>query len=181
MKTVELTLEKNNRYAEEIGFFSAIDSYFLEIVEGMKPEYFPNEDLQILRKLGSQEPESELRAIIYIIKKYSQKHRDEFIYREISIAKRCNEIKNQIDEENKKFFWMKNVNNMKNEDRPGKRWFKGLGQILQGAAISIANIGLAAGWLRFPVSPETQTYGAFVSVTTGVGLVLNGVGDLRGE
>jgi hypothetical protein len=65
--------------------------------------------------------------------------------------------------------------------KKSRRWFKGLGQIGQGAALSIANVALAVGVIRFPVSPETQTWGALASVATGIGTVLNGVGDLRSE
>lgn len=31
------------------------------------------------------------------------------------------------------------------------------------------------------LSAETQTWGAIASVTTGIGTILNGVGDLRNE
>jgi hypothetical protein len=75
-----------------------------------------------------------------------------------------------------------------NEEKPSqeipkkpRRWFKALGQIAQGTAISIANVALAIGALKFPVSPETQTWGAMASVATGIGTVLSGVGDLRNE
>jgi hypothetical protein len=65
--------------------------------------------------------------------------------------------------------------------KKSRRWFKGLGQIAQGAAFSIANVALAMGALQFQVSPETQTWGAIASVTTGIGTVLSGIGDLRNE
>jgi hypothetical protein len=65
--------------------------------------------------------------------------------------------------------------------KKSRRWFKGLGQISQGAALSIANIGLAINVFKLPVSPETKTWGAIASVTTGIGTVLNGIGDLRNE
>ena len=65
--------------------------------------------------------------------------------------------------------------------KKSRRWFKGLGQIAQGSAFSIANVALAVGALKFPVSPETQTWGAVASVSTGVCTVLSGIGDLRNE
>lgn len=66
-------------------------------------------------------------------------------------------------------------------ERKQPRIFKGLGQIVQGAAMTVADVGLAVGAFHFPVSPETQSWGALASVTAGVGTVMNGVGDLRGE
>ncbi len=65
--------------------------------------------------------------------------------------------------------------------RKKRKWWKGVGQIVQGASLAITDVGLAVGALKFPVSPETQTYGAVVSVSAGVGTIMNGVGDLWGE
>ena len=62
-----------------------------------------------------------------------------------------------------------------------RRWWKGLGQIVQGAAISGADIGLALGVLHIPIPKGGETYGVVMSVTAGVGTVMNGVGDLWGE
>jgi len=47
--------------------------------------------------------------------------------------------------------------------------------------MTLADVGLAVGAFPFPVSPETQSWGALASITAGVGSVMNGIGDLRGE
>lgn len=65
--------------------------------------------------------------------------------------------------------------------KKSRRWFKGVGQIAQGSALSIADVALVIGVLKLPVSAETQTLGALASVATGIGTVLKGVGDLRNE
>lgn len=62
-----------------------------------------------------------------------------------------------------------------------RRWWKGLGQIVQGAAIAGADIGLAIGVLHVPIPAGGETYGVVMSVTAGAGTVMNGVGDLWGE
>ena len=89
----------------------------------------------------------------------------------------------RLEEAQKSFDEQKKLNSEVREKAPMKsrRWFKGLGQIGQEAALSIANVALAVGVIRFPVSPETQTWGALASVATGIGTVLNGVGDLLNE
>lgn len=66
-------------------------------------------------------------------------------------------------------------------ERKQPRIFKGLGQLVQGAAMTLADIGLAVGAFPFPVSAETQSWGALASITAGVGSVMNGIGDLRCE
>lgn len=62
-----------------------------------------------------------------------------------------------------------------------RRWWKGLGQVVQGAAIAGADIGLAIGVLHVPIPAGGETYGVVMSVTAGAGTVMNGVGDLWGE
>jgi hypothetical protein len=62
-----------------------------------------------------------------------------------------------------------------------RRWWKGLGQVVQGAAIAGADIGLALGVLHIPAPKDGETYGVVMSVTMGAGTVMNGVGDLWGE
>jgi hypothetical protein len=62
-----------------------------------------------------------------------------------------------------------------------RRWWKGLGQIVKGAAIAGADIGLAIGVLHVPIPAGGETYGVVMSVTAGAGTVMNGVGDLWGE
>jgi hypothetical protein len=62
-----------------------------------------------------------------------------------------------------------------------RRWWKGLGQIVQGAAIAGADIGVAIGVLHVPIPDGGETYGVVMSVVAGVGTVMNGVGDLSGE
>ena len=76
---------------------------------------------------------------------------------------------------------MKIKKDVKMTPKKTKRWFKGLGQIAQGTALSIANIGLAMGAITIPVAAETAGWGAIVSSITGVGMVLNGYGEFRGE
>lgn len=65
--------------------------------------------------------------------------------------------------------------------RKHRRWWKGLGQIAEGAALAVADVGIAVGAFKLPVSPETQTYGLVVSAAAGMGKIMNGLGDLRGE
>ena len=62
-----------------------------------------------------------------------------------------------------------------------RRWWKVLGQIVQGAAIAGADIGLAIGVLHVPIPAGGETFGVVMSVTAGAGTVMNGVGDLWGE
>ena len=172
--------------AEDAGILDCLESHYDEIVEGLTPEHLPAEDYRVLADLGSSTPEEDLQGILYILKRQARcaerpsrlspnrweekpliRHELERVEKELG-----RDAESIGDGE---------VQNESKAPRKQRRWFKGAGQIGQGAALTIANIGLAVGAISFPVSPETQTWGALTSATTGIGMVLTGVGELRGE
>jgi hypothetical protein len=50
----------NRKMLEKYGFMEAIDAYYDEIVGGMKLEHMPPQEIEVMRELGSSEPEAEL-------------------------------------------------------------------------------------------------------------------------
>jgi hypothetical protein len=62
--------------------------------------------------------------------------------------------------------------------RKPRRWWKGIGQIVQGAGISLGDAAVAAGFGAAGVAPA---WAALVSVTVGVGTIMAAIGDLRDE
>jgi hypothetical protein len=176
------SFEFSNRTTEEAGFLDAIEAHTREILANLQPSHLPEAEKEVLREMGSLNPEVELRALVYQVK--ASGDRIELSARELSIRKQLQYAEEWLKKDELDFEEMKKVDKEKHlGDAPKKsrRWFKGLGQIAQGSALSIANVALAVGALHFPVSPETQTWGAVASVSTGIGTVLNGVGDLRNE
>ena len=175
---VEDSVSFHNRIADEAGFLDCFDSHFDEILAGLGVEYFPEGELDILRETGSLNPRSDLQGIVYMLKVRQKERR--FSSENVRVSRQLDAVKDRLALEEKEF---SDVSEEQEKDKPKKsrRWFKGLGQIGQGVALSIGNIALAIGGLDLPVSPETQTWGALVSATTGVGMVFTGFGELRGE
>ncbi|MES9900178.1 MAG: hypothetical protein ABW148_14320 [Sedimenticola sp.] len=170
-------LKTNRRMLEDSGFMEAIDAYYDEIVGGMKLEHMPPQEIEVMRSLGSSDPEAELSALMYIVKsRCKSKHS---YNNEVRISNQLKNIEQKLEQQEQQ---LKELNEG-SDDQPKKpkRWFKGLGQIAQGGALSIANVGLAMGSITIPVAAETASWGAIVSSITGVGMVLNGVGEFRGE
>ena len=135
----------------------------------MKMERMPPQEVDVMRQLGSSEPEAELSALVYIVK---SKSKSKYSCNDLKVSRQLESLEQKLEELKK------------NSDKPPKksrRWFKGLGQIAQGSALSIANISLAMGAISIPIAAETAGWGAIVSSITGVGMVLNGVGEFRGE
>lgn len=175
-----------NRLADEAGFLEAIESHMREVASGLAVEHLPEADQDVLRGMGSPNSTMELRGLVYRAKSRLEKCDPQF--REISLRKELHYAEQHLSEADANFQALLKAENEEqhegNAEEPPKksrRWFKGVGQIAQGSALSIADCALAVGALNLPVSPETATWGAIASVATGVGTLLNGVGDLRNE
>lgn len=167
----------NNRMLEESGFMEAMDAYYDEIVDGMKMEHMPKQEIEVMRELGSSDPEAELTALMHIVKSRCKTRQS--YNQEVRVSSRLKEIEKKLDHEHEQLKELKEEK--EKQPKKSRRWFKGLGQIAQGSALSIANVGLAMGAISIPVAAETAGWGAIVSSITGVGMVLNGVGEFRGE
>lgn len=166
----------NNYILKESGFMDALNAHYPELVEGLELKYLPVQEVELLRAFGSENPEVELAGFIYSLKKRERK-RDGY-YNESSVEQRLNRVEEQVREARNE---AKQPPKGLPEGKKPRRWFKGLGNIGQGSALSICNVALAFGAIHFPVSAETQTWGAVASVTTGVGMIFTGIGEFTGE
>lgn len=179
---IEDGLRWHNRLAEEAGFFDAWDAFYDEIVDGIRADLMPESELDLMKQLGFSDPKTDIEGIIYSIKMRAKvKHKNN---NNLHVSSRLNHVVDELTRAQQDF--QESIDELKLEKRKDtikkeRRWFKGLGQIGQGAALSIGDIALAVGGLNLPVSAETQTWGAIVSATTGIGMIFNGIGDLRGE
>ncbi|HEY6253158.1 MAG TPA: hypothetical protein VI685_24640 [Candidatus Angelobacter sp.] len=174
------SFEFSNRTVEEAGFLDALEDHGREILAGLEVKHLPDVDKEVLKDSGSVNPEVELRVLVSAAKSMCERFNRS--RQEVPIRQELRAMEERL-ERSEKLFGEDKEKKIGPGEKPKKsrRWFKGLGQIAQGASLSIANVALAVGVLRFPVSPETQTWGAVASVATGVSTVLNGIGDLRGE
>jgi hypothetical protein len=150
---------------EQGGFDDAIDAFGPEILDGLMPEHLPSFDDEILRAAGGPDVEIDRRALVRLAK--ARLARAIGSSNDLPVANRVERALSPAD----------------TSERPetSRKWSRGLGQVGQGAALSIANVAVAVGTLHFPVPVETKTWGSVVSVVTGIGTILNGVGELRGE
>jgi hypothetical protein len=194
-------LEANSNVLERTGFAEVIDSDFEIIARGMRPEHLPPEEAEALRTLGFSHTADHLPGLLYVVR-----HRAEVnplretppsraLERTAEAIADAAEDHDRLAEIEQRLAAMEQADDSEitpnrarerleqetSQKRKPRRWFKAVGQIVQGTAMSLADIALAAGVLRFKVPEETRTWGALVSVTVGVGTIINGAGDLRGE
>lgn len=173
----------SNELVVRTGIADVIQDYFGEIVEGMNADHFPEADIEILRQSGSSDPQREIIAMNHLIKS-----RKEVLIRESrevrfsrsleQVTERVERIEILLSEEPQESNQAKAANQQPTVKR---ETFKGLGSIAQGALMTITDISLAAGWWSVPLPPETTSVGAVVSVASGIGMILTGIGELRGE
>lgn len=170
--------EFNMELLKDSGFSALMDENYALIVAGMKIEHMPEKELEIMQSLGSVTPKSELSSLMQEVKTSTEKSNELALknsYQQEKISNTLRKIKLELEDQ-----VLEHTGNMVKPEQP-KRWFKGLGKIAQGSALSIANIGLALGAIPVPASPETAGWGSIISSVSGVGMVIDGFGELRGE
>jgi hypothetical protein len=181
LRSVRYGVEINNDLVVDTEIIDILQDYFEEIVDGMTVDHFPQEDIDMLRQSGSIDPRQEIIALIHIIKS----RKEQFLFRNndnLRYSSRLEEIPERIEKIEKSFESRQRTNSTTEKKPAIKRAvFKGLGSIIQGTLLTIADITLMAGFWGVPLPTETTSVGAVVSITTGIGTIFTGIGDLRGE
>ncbi len=168
-------LRWNERLVVETGVSDAIQSHFAEIVDGMDADDMPEEDLSVMRLSGAADPREELSLLVERVKREKELILKRHSEGGFSLSLRT--TRERVEEKKKGV----PSGRESDEEGPKKRWLKGLGGIFQGAMLTIVDATLVAGVWTVPVPLETKTVGAVVSMTSGIGSILTGLGDLRGE
>lgn len=181
IRSVRYGVQINNDLVVDTEIIDILQDYFEEIVDGMTVDHFPQEDIEVLRQAGSIDPRQEIIALIHIIKS----RKEQFLFRNndnLRYKSRLEEIPEQIERIEKSFVSRQRPNSTTEKKPAIKRSiFKGLGSIIQGTLLTITDITLVAGFWGVPLPTETTSVGAVVSITTGIGTIFTGIGDLRGE
>ena len=140
---------------DEAGITNALDEHQELIFGNLSREFIPDEDIALLYDAGVPEPEAEVTIIIQELRRSGQSRnmRPSNILREA--PKRLEDAAQQLSRVES------NPSDMKVEVKPQK-YFTGIGRILAGSG------GAAAG-------------AVIASSALAVGLVSQGIGDLRGE
>lgn len=181
VERVKYGVQENNHIVVDTGIADVLQDYLKEIVEGMTVEHFPQADFEILREAGSSDARREIGATVHLMKsrkedwfRFKSDHR--FSRRLVQAREEMERITESLPKELAK-------TEDQNRNRPvvKRAVFKGIGSIGQGALLTLTDVSLLAGIWGTSISPDTTTVGAVVSITSGIGLILTGVGELRGE
>lgn len=179
VESVRRTLRVSNDIAREIGMIEILEEYGDLIIAGMEISDIPHHDIVALEQLGEANPKGALLAAFLKVKATGSINGQS--RNELSLEQRLERLEKCVADAEENSDAMALQKSSPDDRRPKRRWFKGLGKVAQGSALTLADVGLAAGVLVLPVDPATQTWGAIVSSVTGVGTALDGLGELRGE
>lgn len=181
VERIKYGVQENNRIVVDTGIADLLQDYLKEIVEGMNHEHFPQADVDALRESGSSDASREIVAIVYLMKSRKEdwirsKGDYRFSRRLVQAREEVERVVESLPKETPK------GEDQKNDKVAVKRAvFKGIGSIGQGALLTLTDVSLLMGMWGTSISPDTTTVGAVVSITSGIGLILTGVGELRGE
>lgn len=193
MVATESAVRRSSEVLHEVGLLSLLDHQYDLMAERLRISDLPAQELPVLDAHGFDIVKSDLLRVVYRVRHTA----DPRCRREITPSRAFSQAQESLQEAQEIFAQnradlqehavalAKVVSGRDRQPKPPERKeprvFKGLSQLVQGAAMTLADVGLAVGAFPFPVSPETQSWGALASVTVGVGSVMSGIGDLRGE
>jgi hypothetical protein len=191
-------IEVNLRVLNDLGFGAVLDSDYLTLARGMRVELLPPQEAEVLQRLGFPDAVSDLPALLYMVRRNAESvtgRNTNFLptaemgrlVETLDEARKDHERLQSIEEEvivlrRDKGAEHKDAIDRLNTEAASKkkqrRWWKGIGQIVQGAGISLGDAAVAVGLGSGGVAPA---WGALISVTVGVGTIMAGIGDLRNE
>lgn len=182
-------LVESRNILRQSGFLDLVDDHLDTVMRGLDPDGLPDDEAEVLAMLGFPHLAATIRDQVDLLAEEwrngtARGHTVANEFRQAPASRSLDAAIDQVERhQNERRAAMQSAADDVTPEVPKKerRWWKGLGQVVQGASLAVADVGMAVGVFKFPVSPETQTYGAVVSVTAGVGTIMNGVGDLWGE
>lgn len=191
-------IESNLRVLNDLGFGAVLDSDYLTLARGMRVEFLPPQEAEVLQRLGFPDAASDLPALLYMVRRNAESvtgRNTNFLptaemSRLVETLDQARQDHNRLQSIEEEIIALRRDGGGDHKDsidglqaeaaskKKPRRWWKGIGQIVQGAGISLGDAAVAVGLGSGGVAPA---WGALISVTVGVGTVMAGIGDLRNE
>lgn len=191
-------VRSNLRVLNQLGFAAVLDSNYLTLARGMRVELLPPQEAEVLQRLGFPDAAADLPALLYMVRRNAESVTGRnfnflptaemsSLVERLDQARQDHDRLGSIEEEiivlrrDKDAAHKDSIERLQTEaasKKKPRRWWKGIGQIVQGAGISLGDAAVAVGLGTGGVAPA---WGALISVTVGVGTVMVGIGDLRNE
>ena len=193
LQKVEWGLQSIKEVLEETGFPELLDEHLDTVMRGLDSAGLPNDEAAILEHLGFPALAGALRGQVDLMgfewrngtangigvaREYQDKPASKAIDNAIA------QVQGHYEERDEYFNAQQTpatAGPTETEPRKQRRWWNGLSQIVEGAALAVADVALASGMFKIAIPDEAQRGATVISVGAGVGKIMGGIGDLRGE
>jgi hypothetical protein len=166
---------------DKSGVTEALDSNLEVIRPILTPEHLPPEDVELLRQCGLREPDAEIIVAL-------AHFRQPWVFAEggLQPQRSATEVLQLADDSIRKIATQIQADQglVKSEmsaKPPAKKRkiFNGIGKILSGVVGGTGNVLIGTG--AIPVSGGASVAAVVASAAVSVGIIMQGIGDLRGE
>lgn len=157
---------------DEAGVFDALEEAPDVTFRELRRSAIPDEDVELLRLTGVDDPEAEITIIIH----YTRKRVGTADTRPSQIAERAHE---ELQHAAKVLTSETESTSNRPSEKKKRKVLNGVGKILSGAVLGAGNLLLFTGTIAAP-NPATG-YAAMGSSALAVGSIFQGMGDLHGE
>jgi hypothetical protein len=155
---------------DEAGITNALDEHGVLIFSNLSRELIPDEDIAFLNNAGVLEPEAEVTIAI-------QELRRSALSRDIQASSILREAPKKLEDAAKQLSPVES-NDVNVTVKP-RKFFTGIGRILSGTIAGAGNLLVGIG--AIPASGGAAAGAVIASSALAVGLISQGIGDLRGE
>lgn len=211
----------NTRALEIVGLLDCFEAHYREIIQGIEEDSYSRNDHDLLKSLGIQDSDAELRGILSILQSsrvLEQKYEKQSIGQQLHWADKeldrageaiaegvlyyyKSEKEPEVDAEQRREDHRSPIararfRNLEQDGYEGEemadnsetsapkktmRLFKGLGEISVGVTMSLGDLALALASFQEGKTTQQEIANLFVSTGTGIGVIVKGVGELKGE
>jgi hypothetical protein len=159
---------------ERCGVFGALEEDPQTLFTNLRRSAIPDEDIDMLRAAGVDDPEAEILLIIHYCRTHlgqGRPNRNLDVLDAVQLAKEAEPALKRAA--------IQAVSPEQPEHKRKRKVCNGIGKILSGGVLGAGNVLLGCGGIIAP-NPAIA-YGVIGSCAVAVGSICQGVGDLRGE
>lgn len=173
---------------EKTGLANVLDEHGHIVFSELKQGDIPKEDLDFLRQCGMLHPEHEITISLTRLKYgywLSSENKRRATTAEVmqmtrhTMRRSSKELRVIADERAQQQSLPASVQAQPIENKKPKKYFNGIGKILSGVVAGTGNVLIGTG--AIPATGGAAAAGVIASAAVSVGIIMQGIGDLRGE
>jgi hypothetical protein len=170
-----------HRLLDDTGILEVLDSYGAMIFQNITRLHIPPEDIEILRDSGISSPDAEIVIAIRLMRSQKARKASEVLIQgQLLLEEASAELKQATSYASRHMIGDFPLPPAIVDDvKKPRRYFNGIGRILSGVAAGTGNVLVGIG--AIPAAGDAAVAGVIASAALSIGLIGQGIGDLRGE